>query len=157
MIKKTSPLILLALITGCSEERKEVAPVEKKEPIKWEEKQLVEMRNVILEPAPTKIMKCTDETGKITYSNIKCAGKTKVEEVKAEANVIDSGELRAWAARNPHQPTYTQQTAETSAQQFSAIDCENAKRSYEFERGYKYGKAIDEKRRDVYRACGYWP
>lgn len=105
----------------------------------------------------SKIHKCKNSEGKITLSNVGCNVKEKAEQLTVTPNVIDSSGLRGYARRNP--PKVEVAVPKSNQPFFNAVECDNAKRMYEFAAGYKYarpGEAFD-KSKEVFRQCGYWP
>lgn len=149
------------------------------------------------------VNKCTGPDGKVTWSDLPCPEHAQTQVKQVNPNVLDSGGLRGWAARNrsggmsfsssssypaapassspspgarpawaseaaaPAAPAYRYPSSSTAyrypatpaGKEINSLDCENARRSYNFEAGYRLSKpaVVAVKRREVYEACGTGP
>lgn len=117
------------------------------------------------------IKQCNDGKGRLTYTNQECPPGTYEIPVKVKPVISDSHELREWAAKNPewlneaknratdYKAGIRPQQPQQPTQFRDPIECENSKRAYEFEVGYRYRKPelVSAKSKEVYRKCGYWP
>lgn len=108
------------------------------------------------------VFQCTDSAGKVTWSNQPCPTNARSQAREVTPNVVDSEGLRGWAARNPARARAVpppESSAATPTRVMDPLACDNAKRAYEFEAGYRYRKwdVLQAKAREVHEKCGYWP
>lgn len=108
------------------------------------------------------VFKCTGADGKVTWSNQPCPSAARAQVLEVRPNVVDSAGLRNWAARSPARAKVAEpapSSSVTSGQVANPLECDNARRGYEFEAGYRYRKhdVLRAKAREVFDKCGYWP
>lgn len=120
-------------------------------------------------PAPAvqaaAILKCVGPDGTVVMSDPPCPPGFSSQVQRLRPNVLQSDGLRKWADRNPDAPvaghgrTHDGSGNAAPAATPRAVDsteCENARRAYAFEAGYRYRNAatLEAKRRDVEVSCG---
>lgn len=127
---------------------------------------------LLLSPAAPalSILKCVGPDGKIVMSDPPCPAGYSAEVQRVRPNVLESGGLRKWADRNPEDrpagdgrrrdassPGVSPAPAAAPAQKpADSVECENARRAYDFESGYRYRtpSGLEMKRRDMEIKCG---
>jgi hypothetical protein len=107
------------------------------------------------------LYKCKDASGSVAFSDVPCAKGSSAEYINVQpANVLDSGGLRKWSERKGNDRASASESSAMggtpSALAVDPIECENAKRDYNFSASYKFAKPGEktEKKREYYRACG---
>lgn len=106
------------------------------------------------------VNRCEAPGGAVTWANQPCPAGTRTAVVTVRPAVTDSSGLREWAERNPApRPAKVRATREKEKPYINPVDCENARRSYEFELGWQQRRkeSLAFRRREVKRQCGYWP
>lgn len=111
----------------------------------------------------TPIYECVTTNGQKTFSNVPCPDQ--VVQVRTivipPTNAMSGGMARGYTPSLSHTPNQTIVVRQTSVVRNTknTIDCDNAKRMYNFDRGYKFLKPEDNRRHvnDVLRSCGSWP
>lgn len=117
--------------------------------------------------AAQSILKCVGPDGKIVLSDPPCPAGYSAQVQRVKPNVLESDGLRKWADKNPEQPAYATRSGQGDRQQYAPaaapvapapadpIECENARRAYQFEAGYRYRKSetLYAKRRDMELKC----
>lgn len=119
--------------------------------------------------AGQSILKCVGPDGKVVLSDPPCPAGYSVQVQRVKPNVLESDGLRKWADQNPEQPAYVSRSGQGHQRQYApagapvtgtpaladSIECENARRAYQFEAGYRYRKSevLYAKQRDVELKC----
>lgn len=105
------------------------------------------------------VYKCTSEKGKITLSNKGCPENGTHENYIVEPNILESSGLRRLQAIGYGKDAGKVTPRKQQERYINPVECENAKRAYNFEAGYKYRNSEVQriKSNEVYRNCGYWP
>lgn len=102
------------------------------------------------------IDKCTTPEGKTYFSNTGCQSTERAERQRLkEIPAVDSSELRNWAKRSPpkREPYAVGNQQSQPQAQKDPFACENARRMYQFERGYRYSKDVQSRYHEMIRAC----
>lgn len=115
------------------------------------------------------IMKCVGPDGTVVMSDPPCPAGFAAQVQRLKPNVLQSDGLRQWADKNPEPPAPAATSGGSRGQSmpsatpavaappaFDTADCENARRAYQFEAGFRFRKAdvLQAKRRDMELSCG---
>lgn len=111
------------------------------------------------------ILKCVGPDGSVVLSDPPCPAGYAAQVQRPKPNVLQSDGLRKWAGKNPERPAHAAWPAQGSRGQYMPVaamppavdpaDCENARRAYQFEAGFRFRKAdvLQAKRRDMEISC----
>jgi hypothetical protein len=106
------------------------------------------------------INRCEAPDGRITWTNQPCPADSRVSVVSVQPTVTDSSGLRDWARRSPAARTVAAPAPKRAeAAYINPVECENARRGYAFEAGWRnrQKESLAWRRKEVHRHCGYWP
>lgn len=110
--------------------------------------------------AAETVNRCEAPDGRITWANQPCPADSRVSVVNLQPAVTDSSGLRDWARRNPAaRPVAAAAPKRAEAKYIDPVECENARRGYEFEAGWRHRskESLASRRKEVKRHCGYLP
>ncbi|MES2919836.1 MAG: hypothetical protein V4729_14620 [Pseudomonadota bacterium] len=109
------------------------------------------------------VLKCVGPDGAVVMSDPPCPAGYSVQVQHLKPNVLQSDGLRKWAEKHPERSGPSTRYGQESRNPYTPVafsqvdpaECENARRAYDFEAGYRFRKAdvLQAKRREMELKC----